>query len=50
MMRSTGTFVMLIGAGLVLLGLLIYTGARSWFGRLPGDIRHEGGHAGSGLV
>jgi len=24
--------------------LLIYSGALSWFGRLPGDIRYEGEH------
>ncbi len=28
----------------MLLGLLIYTGALSWFGRLPGDIRYESEH------
>jgi hypothetical protein len=26
---------------MVLIGLLIYSGALSWFGRLPGDIRYE---------
>lgn len=33
----------LVGAGLVLLvlGLLVWTGALSWFGRLPGDIAVE---------
>ncbi len=30
-----------IGAGVVVIGLLIMTGALSWFGRLPGDIRIE---------
>ena len=25
----------------MVLGLLIYSGALSWFGRLPGDIRYE---------
>lgn len=33
---------MIAGAALVIIGLLIYSGALSWFGRLPGDIRHEG--------
>ena len=33
---------MIAGAGLVVIGLLIYSGALSWFGRLPGDIRYEG--------
>jgi len=32
------------GGALVVLGLLIYSGALSWFGRLPGDIRYEGAH------
>lgn len=26
----------------MLIGLLIYSGALNWFGRLPGDIRYEG--------
>jgi hypothetical protein len=34
---------LLIGAGvaLILIGLLIWSGSLSWFGRLPGDIRIE---------
>jgi hypothetical protein len=43
MMRSSGLLVILIGVGVIVVGLLIYTGALSWFGRLPGDIRYEGG-------
>lgn len=39
MFRSTGALVILAGVGLILVGLLIYSGAPSWFGRLPGDIR-----------
>jgi len=33
----------LVGAGVVavVLGVLAWTGALSWFGRLPGDIRIE---------
>ena len=42
--RSTGLFVIVAGACLVVIGLLIWTGALSWFGRLPGDIRYEGEH------
>lgn len=30
-----------IGIALVVIGLLAWTGALSWFGRLPGDIRVE---------
>ena len=42
MMRSTGLFVIFLGVGVIVVGLLIYAGALSWFGRLPGDIRYEG--------
>jgi Protein of unknown function (DUF2905) len=38
---STGPLLVTIGVGLVILGLLIWSGAMSWFGRLPGDIRIE---------
>ena len=31
----------MLGVGVVVVGLLIYAGALSWFGRLPGDIRYE---------
>jgi len=44
MHRNIGFLVVIAGAGLVVLGLLIYAGALSWFGRLPGDIRYEGEH------
>jgi hypothetical protein len=30
-----------LGVGLILLGLLFWSGSMSWFGRLPGDIRIE---------
>lgn len=39
--RSLGTIVIIVGLGAVLVGVLILTGALSWFGRLPGDIRIE---------
>lgn len=41
MPRSFGLVIIAIGVGVALLGLLIWTGALSWFGRLPGDIRIE---------
>ena len=41
MNRSAGLFVVIAGVAVILFGLLIYSGALSWFGRLPGDIRHE---------
>jgi hypothetical protein len=44
MNRSAGLFAIASGAGLILIGLLIYLGGFSWFGRLPGDIRYEGEH------
>jgi len=34
--------LILLGVALVVVGLLVSTGALSWFGRLPGDIRWEG--------
>ena len=40
--RSPGLILILLGVGLVVAGLLVWTGALSWFGRLPGDIRWEG--------
>jgi hypothetical protein len=30
-----------LGVGLILIGLLFWSGSMSWFGRLPGDIRIE---------
>ena len=40
-MRSIGLPVIAIGICIVIAGLLIYSGALTWFGRLPGDIRIE---------
>lgn len=39
--RSIGLVLAGAGAGLLTLGLLVYWGGFSWFGRLPGDIRYE---------
>jgi membrane protein implicated in regulation of membrane protease activity len=44
MNRHIGLLVLIAGGALVVLGLLIYSGVFSWFGRLPGDIRYEGEH------
>jgi uncharacterized membrane protein len=41
MNRSVGLLVIVAGVIIVVAGLLIYAGAFSWFGRLPGDIRYE---------
>jgi len=38
---SPGTILIALGVGLILVGLLIWSGSLSWFGRLPGDIRLE---------
>jgi membrane protein implicated in regulation of membrane protease activity len=40
-MSDLGKWIMVAGAVLVVIGLLVQTGALSWFGRLPGDIRIE---------
>jgi len=40
--RGPGLVLIVLGVGLVVIGLLVWTGALSWFGRLPGDIRWEG--------
>ena len=44
MNRLVGLSVIIGGVCLIGLGLLIYSGGLSWFGRLPGDIRYEGDH------
>ncbi len=44
MVRSVGLLVVAAGVFVVVIGLLIYSGALSWFGRLPGDIRYESGN------
>jgi NAD/NADP transhydrogenase beta subunit len=38
---SPGTVLIALGVGLILVGLLVWSGSLSWFGRLPGDIRIE---------
>ena len=40
--RGPALLLIILGVGLVVVGLLLWTGALSWFGRLPGDIRWEG--------
>jgi DUF2905 family protein len=42
--RSVGLLVILLGAGAIVVGLLIVSGGLAWFGRLPGDIRIESAH------
>ena len=43
--RGPGLTLMILGAGLVVVGVLLWSGALSWFGRLPGDVRWEGERA-----
>ena len=38
---SAGPLLVILGVALVLVGLLVWSGAFSWFGRLPGDVRIE---------
>ncbi len=42
MSGSVGSWLILAGVGLVLLGVIVRLGLLSWFGHLPGDIRIEG--------
>lgn len=42
MNRSVGLLVIALGVGAVVVGVLIWAGAFSWFGKLPGDIKLEG--------
>ncbi|HUM10079.1 MAG TPA: DUF2905 domain-containing protein [Myxococcaceae bacterium] len=43
--RGPGLTLIILGVGLVVAGLLVWTGGLSWFGRLPGDIRWQGERA-----
>jgi hypothetical protein len=36
-----GPTLVVIGVLVIVVGLLVWSGALSWFGRLPGDIRVE---------
>jgi Protein of unknown function (DUF2905) len=40
--RGPGLFLIACGILLVVVGLLVWSGALSWFGRLPGDLHWEG--------
>ncbi|HEX2029689.1 MAG TPA: DUF2905 domain-containing protein [Nitriliruptorales bacterium] len=42
MNRTAGLLLVALGAGAVVLGLIVWAGGLSWFGRLPGDIRIGG--------
>jgi hypothetical protein len=38
---SAGPIIVMLGIAVVLIGLVVWSGGLSWFGRLPGDIRIE---------
>jgi Protein of unknown function (DUF2905) len=38
---SSGPLLVGVGIVIVLVGLLVWSGGLTWFGRLPGDIRIE---------
>lgn len=48
MNSSVGKYLLLIGAAVMLVGLIVYFfgDKLSWLGRLPGDIRIEGKNGG----
>jgi hypothetical protein len=39
--NASGLLLVAAGVLLIVVGLLVWSGAFSWFGRLPGDIRIE---------
>lgn len=39
--RPLGLLIVALGVAAVIVGLLVWAGWLSWFGRLPGDIRIE---------
>ena len=41
MNRFAGLILIVLGVTAIVVGLLVYAGWLSWFGRLPGDIRYE---------
>ena len=45
-MREIGKFLIILGAAILLLGLVLWSGfAPKWLGHLPGDIRIEREHS-----
>jgi DUF2905 family protein len=38
---SAGPLIVVLGIAMVLIGLVVWAGGLSWFGRLPGDMRIE---------
>ena len=44
MERNVGVIITMAGIAIVIVGILLWAGGLSWFGRLPGDIRIERGN------
>ncbi|HEX9942786.1 MAG TPA: DUF2905 domain-containing protein [Thermoanaerobaculia bacterium] len=42
--RPLGLSIVLLGVAAIVVGLLVWSGALSWFGRLPGDVRIDRGN------
>ncbi|MGH2609907.1 MAG: DUF2905 domain-containing protein [Tepidiformaceae bacterium] len=42
--RTVGLLIAGLGVVAIVVGLVVMTGAVSWVGRLPGDIRYESGN------
>lgn len=43
MPSNAGVYIIIIGVVLIIIGFIVWTGALSWLGNLPGDIRFERG-------
>ena len=41
MPENTGFYIIAAGVVLIIIGVVVWTGALSWFGNLPGDIKIE---------
>ena len=44
MARNVGPLIVMAGIVIAAVGILVWAGGLSWFGRLPGDIRMERGN------
>jgi uncharacterized membrane protein len=42
--RPLGLGIVILGVAVIAIGFLVWSGALSWFGRLPGDIRIDRGN------
>lgn len=42
--RPLGLGIVILGVVVIAIGLLVWSGALSWFGRLPGDVRIDRGN------